>query len=146
MHAKIAKKILGKKFDLSLAFIDDKRMRVLNKTYRKKDETTDILSFKLDKNSGEILISKKTAARKAESYRLKAKSYLDYLVIHGSLHLKGLRHGVIMEKQEKKFCKFFKITLPNFLREDKNEPENNRRHRHRHLPSAGNSSRRRTKS
>ena len=54
--------VLGKKYDLSFAFVGPKKMRETNKLYRDKDYATDILSFELEKNAGEILICK-TAAR-----------------------------------------------------------------------------------
>lgn len=86
---KIKNKVLGKKFDLSVVLADRAMMKKLNETYRKKKGATDVLSFPLSKTMGEIFISKKAAQK-------------DYLFIHSLLHLKGLRHGKIMEKEEKK--------------------------------------------
>lgn len=92
--------ILGKHYELSFAFIDKKRSQFLNKTYRDFDEPTDILSFPLEKNCGEILICKAMAKIKAPKFGMTFKNYLLFLVIHGNLHLKGLQHGVKMEKYE----------------------------------------------
>lgn len=104
---KIKKDILGKSYELSFAFIDKKEIKQLNKTYRKKNEATDILSFPLSKTSGEILICKEMADKKFKKFRLitpenfsKPDDYLLFLVIHGMLHLKGLKHGCKMNEYE----------------------------------------------
>ena len=133
--------ILGKKFSVSIAYISDQKMREINHRYRKIDKTTDILSFSLDKNLGEILISKKEAEKKARLFGMKNKDYLDYILIHGLLHLKGFEHGSIMERHEKRLCKLFGIRLPYFL-DELNEQKNNSRARHRDIPSQSNSGRR----
>ena len=81
--------VLGKKFDLSVVLAGGAMMKKLNETYRKKKGPTDVLSFSLSPTMGEIFINKK-ASRK------------DFLFIHSLLHLKGLKHGKIMEKEEQK--------------------------------------------
>ena len=53
----IKENILGKKYTLSLVFIGDKLSKTLNQDYRQKDYGANILSFPLDKNSGEIFIN-----------------------------------------------------------------------------------------
>lgn len=95
--------ILGKRYELSFAFIDKKRSKFLNKTYRQKDEPTDILSFPLEKNKGEILICKEIAKIKAPKFGMNFQNYLLFLVIHGNLHLKGMEHGDKMERYELKY-------------------------------------------
>lgn len=97
---KIKRDILGKPYKLSFAFIGVERSKSLNKTYRKENKATDVLSFPLEKNSGEILICKEVAKKKAKKFGMSFENYLIFLVIHGSLHLKGLRHGAKMEKHE----------------------------------------------
>lgn len=92
--------ILGKRYELSFAFIDKTRSQFLNKTYRGFDEPTDILSFPLDKDCGEILICRDIAKMKAPKFGMNLTNYLLFLVIHGNLHLKGMQHGVKMEKYE----------------------------------------------
>jgi probable rRNA maturation factor len=100
---KIKNDILGKLYELSFAFINKKRSQFLNKTYRKKDEPTDILSFPLEKNRGEILICKEIAKIKAPKFGMNFENYLLFLVIHGNLHLKGLEHGDKMNQYELKY-------------------------------------------
>jgi len=93
----IKEKILGKDYELSLVFCKDTLSRKLNRIYRGKDKPTNILSFPLSKNSGEIFIN---------TDRLDGFSPT-YLFIHGLLHLKGMQHGVKMDNEEKRFLKLF---------------------------------------
>ncbi len=101
--------VLGKDYDLSLAFIGPKKMRETNKKYRGKDYATDILSFELEENAGEIFICKSAAREKARLFARPFSNYLSYLFIHGLCHLKGMRHGATMERQERKIRKQFGI-------------------------------------
>lgn len=101
--------ILGKKYSLSLAFIDEKTSRNINKTYRKKDKATNILSFSLSKTEGEIVMCpqliKKEIRDKNKNFNKNYSEFLGFLVIHGMLHLKGMQHSAIMERAEKKYDK-----------------------------------------
>jgi probable rRNA maturation factor len=106
---KIKDVVLGKGYDLSFAFINESEMRRLNRIYRGKDEPTDILSFPLSQKSGEIVMCKKKAAQKAKLYGRKSENFLYFLFIHGLVHLKGMDHGAIIEKEEEKFRKKFGI-------------------------------------
>jgi len=102
-------KILGKKYELDLVFVSDKKIHALNKTYRKVDSSTDILSFPVDKNSGEIFICEKIAKRKAKDFEREYNNFIAFLFIHGCVHLLGYDHGNKMETVENKFRKIFKI-------------------------------------
>jgi probable rRNA maturation factor len=92
--------ILGKRYELSFALVDEARIKFLNNKYRKINKATDILSFSLEKNSGEILICKEIAKIKAKKNSMTLKNYLLFLVIHGTLHLKGWEHSDKMERYE----------------------------------------------
>ena len=102
-------KILGKKYDLTLVFVETKEIRRLNKQYRKKDFPTDILSFKIDNKTGEILMNETSAKKEAKKFEREYFNFLQFLFIHGCLHLKGFTHGSRMESEERKFRKKFKI-------------------------------------
>lgn len=108
----IAEKILGKKYELSLVFVGDVRMRTLNKTYRKKDSVTDILAFPISETSGEIFINQNVAAKKAKLFTLSKQDYMTYVFIHGLLHLKGHDHGRTMETLEDTWCRKFDVQTP----------------------------------
>jgi probable rRNA maturation factor len=99
--------ILGKRYELSIVFVNKNKIKYLNKKYRRKNEATDILSFDLSnpsiKNSGqagEIFICPEIAKIKAPKFSMIYKNYLLFLVIHGILHLKGLEHGDKMDEYE----------------------------------------------
>ena len=94
--------VLGRQYELSLVFIDQKRSRELNKTYRKKNKPTNVLSFPLSKKSGEIFIDLVTSKSEAKKFGMSFTQFVKYLFIHGILHLKGMRHGATMENAEKK--------------------------------------------
>jgi len=88
----------GKTF--SIAFISDRRMRELNKFFRGKDTTTDVLSFPhepdefdVDKtNLGDIVISAEQAQRQAKENGLTLDNEIKQLILHGILHLCGYDH------------------------------------------------------
>lgn len=101
--------VLGKKYDLSIVFSTAPKMRVLNKKYRQKDRPTDILSFPLSKNHGEIFICPSETKREAKKFARLYENFLGFLLIHGLTHLKGLRHGKKMDTIETMWRKKFKI-------------------------------------
>lgn len=103
--------ILGKNYSLSIAFIEEKESKIINKKYRRKNKPTNILSFNLHKNLGEIILCPTMIEREAESFSKTFRQFLGFLVIHGMLHLKGLEHSSTMEKMENFYCKKFKINL-----------------------------------
>ncbi|MEK7613750.1 MAG: rRNA maturation RNase YbeY [Patescibacteria group bacterium] len=108
----IKEKILGGSYALSVVFVGEKRMRDLNATYRKKNTPTDILSFPLSKNSGEIVLHMRSVTKKASLFSLSPRAYLAYVFIHGCLHLKGYTHGRTMEKLEDRWLRAFKLQKP----------------------------------
>lgn len=103
----IKNKILGKRFNVSFVFVSPKKIQGLNKKYRKIDKPTDVLSFNVEKNIGEIYICKSVADKKSVDFKHFYSNYYLYLVIHSLLHLKGFEHSVKMEKVEKKLYDFF---------------------------------------
>ena len=108
--AKIKDEILGKKYELSLVFCGNRKSKELNKIYRDKDYTPNVLSFPLDKNSGEIFINPHVAKKEAPKFSKNYTNFVGFLFIHGCLHLKGMEHGSTMDKAEEKFCKEFRIS------------------------------------
>ncbi len=86
--------------NFTVAFISDRRMRELNKTFREKNSTTDVLSFPFDPNEfelgeetlGEIVISIEQAEKQAAENDLSLASEIKQLILHGILHLCGYDH------------------------------------------------------
>ncbi|MGC8528629.1 MAG: rRNA maturation RNase YbeY [Leptospirillia bacterium] len=100
-HAELALEVLGHDHcDLSLVLVNDRRMRELNRTYRGKPSTTDVLSFEGPSNPlprmprflGEIVISVPRAHRQAMTAGLSPEDELTNLLIHGVCHLLGFDH------------------------------------------------------
>ena len=105
----IKNKVLGKKYELSLIFVTEKKIQALNKTYRNINKPTDILSFPIAKNFGEVFICQKYSVKKAKEFEREYNNFIAFLFIHGCVHLKGYEHGNKMEKEEVKYRKYFKI-------------------------------------
>ena len=101
--------VLGKPYRLSVAFVGKAEMRHLNRTYRGKNSSTDILSFPLGKGEGEIVFCMEDVRKMAPDFDRTPQNFLPFLFIHGLCHLKGMAHGSRMEGQEKKYRKKFNI-------------------------------------
>ena len=91
---KVLKGENGEEIDLSIAFVDKKKIKQLNKKYRKKDKATDVLSF--GEGLNEVVICPAIA---------KTKKELAEVLIHGILHILGHDHGKLMEKKQNKYLK-----------------------------------------
>ena len=87
--------------ELSISFVDDKTIQQLNKNYLQKDNSTNVLSFSLQEGEygnlspdvlGDIVISTETAQRDAAIGDLSLSEEIDFLIIHGLLHLLGFNH------------------------------------------------------
>lgn len=118
-------------YEVSVTFVDDERIRELNRIYREKDQATDVLSFPLleeeaieeleDKLGeeivpllGDIVISVETAQRQAEELGHSLKRELAYLVVHSMFHLLNYDHmneedKRVMRGKEKEIIKIIKI-------------------------------------
>jgi len=97
---KMAERVLGKKYDLSLTIIDKKEIERLNATYRDKNKPTDILSFPLSENAGEIFLCLSETKKEAVKFNRTFDNFVAFLVIHGLMHLKGFDHSSTMESNE----------------------------------------------
>lgn len=118
------KKELGLKklpTEFHVTLVGDQKMRSLNKDFRGKDKTTDVLSFPVFDNIrggdeflmgavelGDIFISYPVLRKQAKEFKISEENEFFHLLIHGFLHLLGFDHEisekeeVIMENHEKK--------------------------------------------
>ncbi len=89
--------------EVAIALVSDARMRVLNRSYRRKDYATDVLSFPpSDPGSrapdpgtralGDIVIATGVARRQAREAGHRYEAELRVLALHGLLHLLGYDH------------------------------------------------------
>ena len=112
----IAFKTLDIKCDpiVSVSFVDNRYIHKINKKYRNIDRPTDVISFAfLDDGRqydkvlhkpgmvalGDIYISIDKAKEQAEEYGHSIRRELDFLFVHGLLHLLGYDH--MNEEDEK---------------------------------------------
>lgn len=92
---------VGKR-SFTIAFISDPRMKQLNRDFRDKNKTTDVLSFptepdEFDPNPeslGDIAISVEQAQKQALENGLDLETELKQLILHGVLHLCGYDHEI----------------------------------------------------
>ncbi len=103
----LKEKVLGKSYELSIAFVDEKTAQSLNKKYRNKTYIPNTLSFSLTPKSGEIVLCISAIKKEYKNFEMTYKKYLIFLVIHSMLHLKGFEHGSTMESMEQKYLKLF---------------------------------------
>lgn len=106
---RLKNEILGKDYDLSIVFTPQKTLEGLSHQFKGNKDHKNILSFPLDKNSGEIILNLETIRLEAKKFDKKYINYLGFLVIHGMLHLKGFTHSSKMESEEKRFVKMFHL-------------------------------------
>jgi probable rRNA maturation factor len=94
-----AKSSIGLHGEVSVLLGTDATIRTLNRNYRKKDKTTDVLSFPVGefhgeapKQAGDLAISLDTAEKQAEEHGHSLQIEVKILLLHGLLHLAGYDH------------------------------------------------------
>lgn len=93
----------------NIIFVDNNKIKKINKTFRNIDKETDVISFALEDDKtfntdkfrflGDIYISIDKARSQANEYGHSLKREICFLSIHGLLHLLGYDH---MNKEEEK--------------------------------------------
>jgi probable rRNA maturation factor len=86
--------------EVSVALVDEERIRGLNRAYRGIDRVTDVLSFGLDGepgpdgrvNLGDLVVCPARARQQAERAGHPFWTELRILLLHGFLHLLGRDH------------------------------------------------------
>jgi probable rRNA maturation factor len=88
--------------EATIVFVSDRRMRELNRVWRGKRGTTDVLSFSPGpdefenpggSNLGDVVISVEQAARQAKENNLSLDHEISQLILHGLIHLCGYDHS-----------------------------------------------------
>lgn len=98
-----------KNANFSIVFVDEEKIKYLNKNYRNKDSVTDVISFAFEDNEkviynkmrflGEIYICIPKMKSQALEYGHSEERELAFLTVHGLLHLLGYDH---MTKEDEK--------------------------------------------
>lgn len=100
--------------EISLSFIDDEKIKKLNEEYLGKSKPTNVISFPLQEGEysdinpnimGDIVISTETAQRDALRGNLTLSQEIDFLIIHGILHLLGYNHENTTSEETNKMRK-----------------------------------------
>ncbi|GGB33363.1 endoribonuclease YbeY [Oceanisphaera marina] len=106
---------LGKERDeteLTVRLVDEAESRELNRDYRGKDKSTNVLSFPFEAPPGitlpllgDLVICRQVVEREASEQHKPLEAHWAHMVIHGCLHLLGFDHikddeAEIMEARE----------------------------------------------
>ncbi|HVO67115.1 MAG TPA: rRNA maturation RNase YbeY [Syntrophales bacterium] len=97
--------------EISLLFVDDNEIRKINKHYLNRGYSTNVLTFSLSEGEygninpkvlGDIVISVETALKDAEEAGIELNDELEFLMVHGVLHLLNYNHENTSENEVKK--------------------------------------------
>jgi len=89
--ARRAQKLAEVQGEVDILIATNKRLRELNRRFRRKNKPTDVLSFPRP-SGGDIAISAQIARDNAQRYGHSLAIELKILVLHGMLHLAGYDH------------------------------------------------------
>lgn len=118
---------LGKERDeteLTVRLVDEAESRELNRDYRGKDKSTNVLSFPFEAPPGielpllgDLVICRQVVEREASEQHKPLEAHWAHMVIHGCLHLLGFDHikddeAEIMEAREIAILATLGITNP----------------------------------
>lgn len=107
--------------EISLTLVDDAGITDINRQYLGRNRPTNVIAFSMNEGDfgdinptllGDIIISSETAFRDSQAGDLSFEDELDYLIIHGVLHLLGYDHELpaeVEEMAEKEKEVFFKL-------------------------------------
>lgn len=94
-----AQKAVGLEGEVDVLLTSDMEIKRLNRTFRRKNKATDVLSFPapeelVGEHAGDLAISLDTAAQQAETFGHSLVEEIRILLLHGVLHLSGMDHEV----------------------------------------------------
>jgi probable rRNA maturation factor len=98
---------------LTLRIVGEREGRELNRTFRKIDRATNVLSF----HTGDIVLCHPVIRREAHAQGKSVAAHYAHLVVHGVLHLRGYAHekkrdAARMEAREIRILRRIGITNP----------------------------------
>ena len=74
--------------EITLRIVGEREGRRLNRTYRKKNRATNVLTF----NTGDVVLCHPVIRREASAQGKSVAAHYAHLVVHGCLHLRGYDH------------------------------------------------------
>jgi probable rRNA maturation factor len=99
--------------EVNVLLTSDRKIRDLNRRFRRKDKITDVLSFP-STSGGDIAISVPVAKASARELGHELSDEIKILILHGALHLKGHDHETdngTMARVEQRLRKKLKLPL-----------------------------------
>lgn len=97
--------------EISVVFVGEAEIRKINRKYRRKNKSTDVLSFNLDSGynksgiiQGEIILCPDIIRKSARENKIGFSRELGFVLAHGVLHILGWRHGARMYNLQDKIC------------------------------------------
>jgi probable rRNA maturation factor len=93
----------GGDWEVTVALVDDARLQALHRTFMGLDTPTDIMTFPIGEGGGkmrggELVISVDHALTQADAWDMSPAEEIEFLVIHGLLHLLGWRDDTEIER------------------------------------------------
>ena len=107
--------------DLSILFVDDRKITVMNKEFFGKDRPTNVISFSYLEGMpgealGDVIISVERAADEARAAAIPFYERLFHLIVHGIVHIIGYDH--VKGKSEARKMRYREKKLMRFVLED----------------------------
>ena len=98
---------------VTLRIVGEREGRALNRTFRKVDHATNVLSF----HTGDVVLCHPVIRREARAQGKSVSAHYAHLVVHGVLHLRGYEHekkrdAARMEAREIRILRRIGITNP----------------------------------
>ena len=119
--------VIDKNAEITIRIVDSEESKSLNNMYRKKNYSTNVLSFLIDETShliGDIVLCAPVIEKEAFEQAKSIEAHYAHLIIHGALHLYGYDHenkkdADMMEAKEIKILSGLGFKNPYLIEESK---------------------------
>jgi len=111
---RLLKELQRENNEINVILVDDEQIQTINREYLDRDRPTNVISFAMTEGVGgalhpeilgDIVISVETAARDAATGDLALMEEMEFLMIHGLLHLIGYNHEKCSQKETERMKK-----------------------------------------
>lgn len=97
--------------EISIVLMKEAEIREINRKFRKKNKSTDVLSFRYDLGynkkriiQGEIILCPEVIQKNARENKINFSREFMFVLAHGVLHVLGWKHGVKMYNLQDEIC------------------------------------------